>query len=230
MSEKCVPGVFWGGDQESETGSQKIMPADRIIHGSLQRRNLKAQMSEKCVPGVCRGGDQESEIGSQKSFDSLRWKAVGRLVASRSRAEVARWLRVAQTWAFAYRINSKQVVLSKKNLSSSSQSIDTCTGSPLGIGEQRLLSLLVTFLLCLEDEFPAVLYRLDFTPDAQSGAYLRLPPEEKIEYCGAEYICRGHQKNRFVFFSVISSNVPDKVILVEFSPGETMELPFIPPT
>ncbi|GFX91867.1 hypothetical protein TNCV_3576971 [Trichonephila clavipes] len=44
--------------------------------------------------------------------DSLRWRAVRRLKASQSQAEVARWLQVTCKWFPDHGINSKQVVLS----------------------------------------------------------------------------------------------------------------------
>ncbi|GFV67553.1 hypothetical protein TNCV_4622331 [Trichonephila clavipes] len=51
----------------------------------------------------------------------------------------------------------------------------------------------------------------------------------KDGYCGAENISSGHYKNGSVFFSVMSRNAPDKVIFVESSPGEKLELAVIPP-
>ncbi|GFU27574.1 hypothetical protein TNCV_282941 [Trichonephila clavipes] len=55
--------------------------------------------------------------------------------------------------------------------------IATCHKAHDDIGGQRLLSLIATFLFCLEEEFPgklftAVLQRLAFTPGVQSGASL----------------------------------------------------------
>ncbi|GFT88352.1 hypothetical protein TNCV_5074491 [Trichonephila clavipes] len=47
--------------------------------------------------------------------------------------------------------------------------------------------------------------------------------------CGAEKISCGHHKNDGMFFSMTSRNVLDKVFLVESSPGEKIELAFIPP-
>ncbi|GFX85507.1 hypothetical protein TNCV_3716791 [Trichonephila clavipes] len=103
------------------------------------------------------------------------------------------------------------------------------------VREQRLLTFLMTLLLCLEEEFPgkqstAVLQKLALAPNVQSGAFLWMPPAGKTRYCGAENFNCGHHKNRGVFFLMMSRNVPDKVILVESSSGEKMELAFIPPT
>ncbi|GFU71741.1 hypothetical protein TNCV_1955021 [Trichonephila clavipes] len=50
---------------------------------------------------------------------------------------------------------------------------------------------------------------------------LWLYPTGNIGYCGAENISRRHYKNREVFFSVMSRDFPDKVILVEPSSGES---------
>ncbi|GFX91767.1 hypothetical protein TNCV_3529661 [Trichonephila clavipes] len=52
----------------------------------------------------------------------------------------------------------------------------------------------------------------------------------KTGYCEAENISHGHRKNEGVFFSVMSLNVPDKMILVDSSPEEKMELDFISPS
>ncbi|GFT00330.1 hypothetical protein TNCV_2738821 [Trichonephila clavipes] len=56
------------------------------------------------------------------------------------------------------------------------------------------------------------------------------PKKGKIGYCGAENINRGHHNNSGVFFSTMSGNVSDKVILVESLLGEKMELAFNSPT
>ncbi|GFX30088.1 hypothetical protein TNCV_2617991 [Trichonephila clavipes] len=103
----------------------------------------------------------------------------------------------------------------------------------VGIGGQRLLSLLVTLLLHLKEEFPgkqftAVLQRLAFTPGVQSGASLLLHSTGNTGYCGAENMSWEPHKKEGVFSSLKSRNVPDEVILVETSPGEQMDLAFIP--
>ncbi|GFT76608.1 hypothetical protein TNCV_3678431 [Trichonephila clavipes] len=49
----------------------------------------------------------------------------------------------------------------------------------------------------------------------------------KTGYCRAQNTSRGHLKKGDVFFSVMSRNVPDKLILIESSPGEKEELSFI---
>ncbi|GFX12034.1 hypothetical protein TNCV_2998171 [Trichonephila clavipes] len=48
--------------------------------------------------------------------DFLKWRAVFRLEASQSQAEVARSLQEAQKWSPSCRMNSKQVVLSTRKL------------------------------------------------------------------------------------------------------------------
>ncbi|GFY28111.1 hypothetical protein TNCV_4394451 [Trichonephila clavipes] len=77
------------------------------------------------------------------------------------------------------------------------------------ISRKRLLSLLVTLLLCLKEDFPcklstAVLQRLTFTPVVQSNASLSLRPAEKTGYYGAGNISCGRYKNGDLFFSVMS--------------------------
>ncbi|GFX52241.1 hypothetical protein TNCV_4800981 [Trichonephila clavipes] len=49
-----------------------------------------------------------------------------------------------------------------------------------------------------------------------------------IGYCETENISCGHHKIWIMFLSVMSQNVPDKVILVKSSPREIMELASIP--
>ncbi|GFT89890.1 hypothetical protein TNCV_1666131 [Trichonephila clavipes] len=62
---------------------------------------------------------------------------------------------------------------------------------------QRLLSLYVTLLLCLEKEFPgeqstAALQRLAFTPSVQSGKALDSIQQEKLDV--VELSCRQSKK------------------------------------
>ncbi|GFS86449.1 hypothetical protein TNCV_513251 [Trichonephila clavipes] len=90
------------------------------------------------------------------------------------------------------------------------------------MGRQRFLSFLVALLLCPEEEFPgkqssAILQRLAFTLGIQSGMTIWLHPAGKTGYCGVESIRGGRHLNKCVFFSVMSQNVPDKVIFDEFS-------------
>ncbi|GFX52040.1 hypothetical protein TNCV_4653691 [Trichonephila clavipes] len=51
-------------------------------------------------------------LGNTGLDDSLRWKAVGRLEAPQSQAELTQGLQVAQMWTPGYGNNSKQVILS----------------------------------------------------------------------------------------------------------------------
>ncbi|GFS53914.1 hypothetical protein TNCV_3761451 [Trichonephila clavipes] len=111
--------------------------------------------------------------------------------------------------------------------------IDTWRQAHDNIDGQRLLSLFVTLLLCLEEEFSdkqstAVFQKLAFTSGVQSGTSLGLHPARKTGYCEAENILCGHPKNGAVFLTVMRLNVPERVILVECSPGEKMKLAFIP--
>ncbi|GFU20909.1 hypothetical protein TNCV_3004881 [Trichonephila clavipes] len=68
--------------------------------------------------------------------------------------------------------------------------------------------------------------RLASTPGVKSCASLLLHPAGNTRYCGAENISCGHHKNGDMFFSVMSRNVPDKVILFKSAPGEKMEALF----
>ncbi|GFW22242.1 transposable element Tcb2 transposase [Trichonephila clavipes] len=126
------------------------------------------------------------------------WDALGRQVAGRNypptnkntliRALTEEWDKLPQQ------------LLDNVVQRSSAQNLNICTASLLGF-RQQLLILLVTSLLCLDEEFrrkqsTAVLQRLAFTSGDKSG---------------------------------MSRNVPDKVILVEYLPGDKMKLTFIPP-
>ncbi|GFU58953.1 hypothetical protein TNCV_4732321 [Trichonephila clavipes] len=50
----------------------------------------------------------------RERYDSLRCRAIGRLEASQSEAEVAESLQVAQKWSPGHGINSKQVYVTRK--------------------------------------------------------------------------------------------------------------------
>ncbi|GFX74903.1 retrovirus-related Pol polyprotein from transposon 412 [Trichonephila clavipes] len=64
---------------------------------------------------------------------SLRWEVVGRLEAGQFQADVARSLQVARKWSSSCRINSKQMVLCQESQPRSSQSVNICIGSLLGL-------------------------------------------------------------------------------------------------
>ncbi|GFW90062.1 hypothetical protein TNCV_3485141 [Trichonephila clavipes] len=57
-----------------------------------------------------------------------------------------------------------------------------------------------------------------------------LHPTGKAGYYGAKSISHGHLKNEGVFFSTMSQDSPDRVILIESSSGVIVKLVFIPPT
>ncbi|GFU67179.1 hypothetical protein TNCV_3676141 [Trichonephila clavipes] len=128
-----------------------------------------------------------------RRHDSLRRRAVGRLEACQSQAEVARW------WSPGYGIISKKVVLSP------GRSVKVAEHRHLNriatwlddIGGQRLLSFFVTFLQCLK-EFPskqltAVLQRLVFKLSVQS--VMRRNAADKVilvESSPGEKMCGSH--------------------------------------
>ncbi|GFW25933.1 hypothetical protein TNCV_1328891 [Trichonephila clavipes] len=142
--------------------------------------------------------------------DSLRWRAVGKLAGQFK----VRWLQVTPKWSTSCGINSKQVVLLPGGYRFLHLTRDLAAVSGRRISRQKVYS------------------RLAFTHRVHSGASFLLHPAEKIEigYCGTENISQGHHKNGVVFFSVMSRNVPNKVIFIESSPGEKMKLVFLPPT
>ncbi|GFV30056.1 transposable element Tcb1 transposase [Trichonephila clavipes] len=78
-------------------------------------------------------------------------------------------------------------------------------------------------------DFAVVWGRRNFWQTVYSCLYTRrlvlcvplTPPAGKPEYWGAENISPGHLKNGGVFFSMMSRNVRDKVVLVESLPGES---------
>ncbi|GFT81128.1 hypothetical protein TNCV_4282331 [Trichonephila clavipes] len=105
--------------------------------------------------------------------------SVHRLGVGQFQAEVARWLLMALHWSPGYGINSKQVILSPGMLANIAKEhrhlnkIAILHKKHGGVDGQRPLSLLVTLLLCLEEEFPCkqstvVLQRLAFTLVVQS--------------------------------------------------------------
>ncbi|GFU35721.1 hypothetical protein TNCV_1203951 [Trichonephila clavipes] len=99
-------------------------------------------------------------MNSHNRLDNfLRWRAVGRAQAGQSQVEMAESLQGARKFPPGGIINSKQEVLSPGRSSKVSTEqhlhrIVTWFLSHADICIQRLHNLLVTLLLCLEEEFP----------------------------------------------------------------------------
>ncbi|GFV43150.1 uncharacterized protein TNCV_1573961 [Trichonephila clavipes] len=92
-------------------------PVPLKTHRVGQRCTLNLSRAETssrwCGVAVRRGGTTSVGKSSHNGlYDSLRWKAVDRLEANQSQADVARWLQVVQNMSRGHVVYSKQVVLS----------------------------------------------------------------------------------------------------------------------
>ncbi|GFY23433.1 hypothetical protein TNCV_3941261 [Trichonephila clavipes] len=85
----------------------------------------------------------------------MRFRAIGRLEASQSQVEMARWVQVARKWYPGYyRINSKQAFTVPRKVDTKHRHLHRI-GTTMVHNDrsgQRILCLLITLLLCLDEE------------------------------------------------------------------------------